>query len=159
MHEKTSNVLERFTNVKGWIQEDLFWELPVSKERISRINDQWVYDRADHPIVEPELWSLITPVQHARFFDAATAEWAPESNLFTAYDAAFALSRHRPTHYHPHHQTVPSSPKAQRHRCHSPWNSLANNALSAKAPVYTSQGVTYEKMAVYRLFMVFISSL
>lgn len=91
IHAKDTSLKETFFHAKGWFQEELFWEVRSTGERVIRRGDRWVKEVPPHRPVSEELYSEIAPGQRVRFFDAETAEWDPETNKLVANEAFFCV--------------------------------------------------------------------
>ena len=90
---------ELFSKPKGWLQEELFWEVSTTGEKVVRLGSAWVKDSPSHTAIPERLCQHIVPVQRVRFFDAATAVWDTASNKLVAEDALFRVlkvSGHEP---------------------------------------------------------------
>ena len=90
---KTS-FLEEFASPKGWLQEELYWEIPSTGDRVVQRGTRWVKEGTTQPIPE-SLYREIIPVQRARFFDAESAEWNPITNQLVAHTAFFSILKVR----------------------------------------------------------------
>jgi hypothetical protein len=88
---KTKSLKESFTKPKGWLQEELFWEISSTGERVIKQGDRWVKESSPTQAVAERLYRQIVPAQRARFFDAETAEWNPDTNELVANTAFFSV--------------------------------------------------------------------
>jgi hypothetical protein len=86
---KTSSFQETYANPKGWLQEELFWEL--RGERVVPDGERWVKESSPNSVISEKDYIKIIPMQHLRFFDAKTAEWDPETNRLVANSAYFCV--------------------------------------------------------------------
>lgn len=84
---------EFFTKPKGCLQEELFWEVSSTGEKVVQDNDHWVRESPPHTVISEKLSRQIVPVQHVRFFDAQTATWDPSTNKLVANTAFFCVSK------------------------------------------------------------------
>jgi hypothetical protein len=91
IHAKDTSLKETFFHAKGWFQEELFWEIRSTGERVIRRSDRWVREIPPHRPIPEELYHDIVPGQRVRFFDAETAEWDPETNKLIANEAFFCV--------------------------------------------------------------------
>lgn len=82
---------EFFFKPKGWLQEELFWEVSTTGDRVVRRGSLWVKDSPPHSVVPERLYRYVVPVQRVRFFDAATAQWDPAANKLVAETAFFSV--------------------------------------------------------------------
>lgn len=82
---------EFFTKPKGWLQEELFWEISTTGDRVMRRGKLWVKETPPHTTIAERLYQYVVPVQRVRFFDAATAQWDPASNKLVADTAFFQV--------------------------------------------------------------------
>ena len=89
-----STFQETFSHPKGWLQEELFWEIASTGERVVRRGTRWVKEGSSQPVPE-SLHRDIVPAQKARFFDAKTAEWNPVTNQLVAHTAFFSILKAR----------------------------------------------------------------
>ena len=87
----TEPCTECFSKPKGWLQEELFWELSTTGEKVVRRGDAWVKDSPSHAAIPDRLCQNIVPVQRVRFFDAATAQWDTTSNKLVAQESFFRV--------------------------------------------------------------------
>ena len=85
------SIKESFLKPKGWSQEELFWEVSSTGERVIKQGDKWVKESPPHKPIPERLIPQIVPAQRVRFFDAATAEWDPHSNQLVANTAFFSV--------------------------------------------------------------------
>jgi hypothetical protein len=90
INASTSTFQEVFSHPKGWLQEELFWEIASTGERVVRRGTRWVREGSNQPVPE-SLYRDIVPAQKARFFDAETAEWNPLTNQLVAHTAFFSI--------------------------------------------------------------------
>lgn len=88
---KTTSLKESFVHPKGCLQEELFWEVSSTGDRVVKQDDRWVKENSPHQAVPERLYRQIVPVQRVRFFDAETAEWNPETNELVASTAFFSV--------------------------------------------------------------------
>ncbi len=88
---KSTSLKESFVRPKGCLQEELFWEVSSTGERVVKRGDRWVKASSPHQPVSERLVGQIVPVQRTRFFDAETAEWNPETNELIATTAFFSV--------------------------------------------------------------------
>jgi hypothetical protein len=88
---KAHSLKEFFFKPQGCLQEELFWEVSSTGERVLPQGDRWVRETAPHTAVPERLYRHIVPAQRVRFFDAATAEWTPETNELIAKNAFFSV--------------------------------------------------------------------
>jgi len=86
---KNSDFKERFTKPKGWLQEELFWELNGS--RVIPKGHYWVWEANPTKRVNEKEYGNIVPMQHLRFFDAQTGDWSPDANKLIAHTADFCV--------------------------------------------------------------------
>jgi len=86
---KNSAFKETYTNPKGWLQEELFWEL--NGEKVVPVGESWAKESSRNAIIPDEECKKIVPMQHLRFFDAQTAEWDPEASRLVANSAYFCV--------------------------------------------------------------------
>jgi hypothetical protein len=82
---------EFFSKPKGWLQEELFWEVSTTGEKVARRGTTWIKDAPPHTPIPERLHQYIVPVQRARFFDAVTAQWDPATNKLVAQTAFFSV--------------------------------------------------------------------
>jgi hypothetical protein len=82
---------EFFFKPKGWLQEELFWEVSTTGDRVVRRGNLWVKDSPPHSTIPERLYRNVVPVQRVRFFDAATAQWDPATNKLVAETAFFSV--------------------------------------------------------------------
>ncbi len=103
---KAMTALETFQSPKGWFQEELYWEIPETKEKVfPEYNEtgefeRWVYEGTEKRAVEIGLYDEISPKQRIRYFDAAKAEWNLVTNQMVAYIVSFCIVEmpgHTPT--------------------------------------------------------------
>lgn len=88
---KNTSLKESFVEPKGWLQEELFWEISSTGERVIQEGDRWIKESPPHQPVPEKVYRQIVPAQRARFFDAATAEWNPQTNELIANTAFFSV--------------------------------------------------------------------
>ncbi len=88
---KGRSMKESFVHPKGCLQEELFWEIASTGEHVIKQGDRWVKESPPHQAVPERLYRQISPAQRARFFDAETAEWNPETNQLVADTAFFSV--------------------------------------------------------------------
>ncbi len=86
---KNSSFKETYAKPKGWLQEELFWEL--RGEKVIPNGEGWVKEASPNSVISDEDQTKIIPMQHLRFFDAQTAEWNPETNHLVANSAYFCV--------------------------------------------------------------------
>jgi len=86
---KSSSFKETYAKPKGWLQEDLFWEL--RGEKVVPHGEGWVKEDSVNSVISEKDYAKIVPMQHLRFFDAQTAEWDPETNHLIANSAYFCV--------------------------------------------------------------------
>lgn len=89
--EKKSTVKEVFFQPKGWLQEELFYEVSSTGEKVVQKNDMWVSASPPHRPISNHLYREVSPMQQLRFFDAVTAEWVLDTNELVAKDAFFSI--------------------------------------------------------------------
>ncbi len=90
----TTTFLEEFASPKGWLQEELYWEIPSTGDRVVQRGTRWVKEGTNQPVPE-SLYQNIVPVQRARFFDAQSAEWNPITNQLVGHTAFFSILKVR----------------------------------------------------------------
>jgi hypothetical protein len=88
---KEPSLVESFVKPKGWLQEELFWEVESTGDRVMKRGDSWVREDPPHRSIPERLHSNIVPMQRVRFFEAATADWNPETNKLVANSAFFRV--------------------------------------------------------------------
>ena len=88
---KTHSLVESFVKPKGWLQEELFWEVSSTGDRVTKQGNKWTKESPPHQTIPERLHQQIVPVQQVRFFDAATAEWNPDTNKLVANTAFFSV--------------------------------------------------------------------
>lgn len=81
-------VVETFYNVKGTVQNELFYLLPDGKEVVYG-DDNKLYYRNKKPLEEGYDLSKLTPKQHFRYFEAVKASYDFHTNQLLAYDVKF----------------------------------------------------------------------
>ncbi len=104
LQSKDYVTIECFERPRGWFQEEIYWILESTLERVIplRINkgvssdtlgDQviWVYEADQSKKVEEEKTVEISPRQRVRYFDAGRAEWNFMTNVLTAYMVSFCI--------------------------------------------------------------------
>ncbi len=91
VRKKNSSVKELFFQPKGWLQEDLFFEIASTGEKVIRKDDVWVTASLPHKPVPSRLYRDVVPMQQIRFFDAMTAEWTLATNELVAHTAFFSI--------------------------------------------------------------------
>lgn len=89
--EKTSKIKELFYQPKGWLQEELFFEISSTGEKVLRKDDTWVTASIPHKPIPSRLYREVVPMQQVRFFDAKTAEWTLDTNDLVAHTAFFSI--------------------------------------------------------------------
>ena len=82
---------EVFSKPKGWLQEELFWEVSTTGEKVIRRGTLWVKDSPPHAAIAERLYQYVVPAQRVRFFDAITAQWDPATNKLVAKTAFFSV--------------------------------------------------------------------
>jgi len=87
---KNSSFKETYAKPKGWLQEELFWEL--RGEKVLPHGEKWVRESSGTEIPKKE-YPKIIPMQHLRFFDSQTAVWDPDANSLVAHSAYFCVLR------------------------------------------------------------------
>lgn len=88
---KESSLKERFIQAKGCLQEELFWEVSSTHERVTKRGESWVKSVSPYRPLPERLYAEVIPVQRVRFFDAETAEWDPITNSLVAYSSFFCI--------------------------------------------------------------------
>lgn len=86
----STSFLEVFLKPRGWLQEELYWEIPSTGDRVVRRGTRWLKEGSSQAIPE-SLYKEVLPVQKARFFNAETAEWNPLTNELVAKTAFFSI--------------------------------------------------------------------
>ncbi|MGR3951557.1 MAG: hypothetical protein QRY74_01360 [Chlamydia sp.] len=95
---KENSIVETFQFPKGWLQEELYWEIVSTKERvIPNVNEKgqivgWAYIDGAKNSVDPTYQDEIVPRQRTRYFDAAKADWDVETHEMTAYVVRFCIA-------------------------------------------------------------------
>lgn len=89
--EKQSVVKELFFEPKGWLQEELFFEISSTGEKVIRKDETWVTASVPHKAIPSRLYRDVMPMQQIRFFDAVTAEWTHSTNELVAHKALFSI--------------------------------------------------------------------
>ncbi len=88
---------EIFQTPKGSIQEELYWEIIGTGEKVEPVFEDereishWVYTAPGKKVVDVSLYADIEPKQRVRYFDAARAEWDLVKNEMTAYVVSFCI--------------------------------------------------------------------
>ena len=90
---KAPTLVESFIKPKGWLQEELFWEVASTGDRVLKKGDTWVREAPPHRPIPEQLYQQVVPMQRVRFFDAATADWNPETNKLVANTAFFKVMK------------------------------------------------------------------
>ncbi len=88
---KKTGIKEVYDKPKGWFQEELYWVISDTGEKVSPQNDTWVRNAPPHQKIPERLYNKIVPMQRVRFFDAASGEWDPISNKMIATSAFFSV--------------------------------------------------------------------
>lgn len=97
--------IECFEKPRGWFQEELYWVLestlerviPIAKKvgRLTSSSDEnqnlWVYESDMTKRVDDDKISEITPRQRIRYFDAIRAEWNFVTNVLTAHMISYCV--------------------------------------------------------------------
>ena len=88
---KKTGLIEVYDKPKGWFQEELYWEIADTGEKVVLQNDLWVRSAPPHQKIPENRYSQITPMQRVRFFDALSGEWNPTTNKMIATSAFFSI--------------------------------------------------------------------
>ena len=88
---KENPLTEIFTAPKGCLQEELFWEVSSTGERVVSDKDRWVRASPPHSVISEKYVREIVPVQRVRFFEAKTATWDPGTNKLVANITSFRV--------------------------------------------------------------------
>lgn len=105
---KEQSVIEEFQAPQGFLQEEVYWILKTTGEKVFPKRDQngeicdWVYSLDSMKSVEEADRDAIMPFQRVRYFDAARAEWNLIENKLMAYMVTFCvitIPGHTPTRY------------------------------------------------------------
>jgi hypothetical protein len=82
---------EVYDKPKGWFQEDLYWVIKDTGDRVSLQEDVWVRQAPPHKKIPESLYDNIIPVQIVRFYDAVSGQWDPITNRLTAQGTFFSI--------------------------------------------------------------------
>ncbi len=88
---KEISLIESFVKPKGWFQEELFWEISSTGERVIKKGDKWVHKTPPCRSIAEKFIQNIVPMQLVWFFEAATADWNQNTNKLVANTALFTL--------------------------------------------------------------------
>jgi hypothetical protein len=88
---KKTGLKELYDKPKGWFQEELYWEISDTGEKVMPQDGIWIRQTPPHQKIPENLVQKIVPVQRVRFFDAASGEWDPVRNTMTASGAFFSI--------------------------------------------------------------------
>lgn len=92
---KETSLKEKFSQARGCLQEELFWEVSSTSEHVIKRGNTWVKATPPHRPISERLYPEVIPAQRVRFFDAETAEWDPVTNSLVTHSSFFCIVKAR----------------------------------------------------------------